>query len=296
MASLSLAVFPSAAAAATTAAAGGASAASSLASLESHLLSLTPQQLFSAVSSVLSSPLASSSAALLSSRSRKRRRSHHSAAAAVDGEGAALDQPPAHSHTHLNSLTRAVSSGDDELNSAGHTADDGGAVVFPVSSSWLRVACDCTVRLCTAQLQRATQRTRKQQPPQAAAVAAGQQHGRAQSEACSGSPCVSYLCSLHVLLSTHCVSLSACPQLLPLTLHCADTHPQLIRALLTTTHDWSEEQIVRALKHALHSAEANTPKAGAQQADGEEWRTHHTLSVSAHNSALSPPAAPHVQA
>ena len=139
--------------------------------------------------------------------------------------------------------------------------------MLPVNAEWVRVACESCEQLCRAQQQRARQRARKQQPPQQ------QQQSSGVDAVCGGSPCLSYLCSLHLLLSTHCVSLSACPSLLPLTLQCSTSHPQLLRALLTATHDWSEAQIVQALRHVLHARNA-TP----QPLEKGEWRTDHTLS------------------
>ena len=229
--------------------------------MESHMLSLTPQQLFSALSSVLLSPSASVGPSITSHRSRKRRRAPHPAPSISGLHGA------------LESDAGVGSGDDDELHAAVAAMDDSApppVTVLPVSAEWLRVACNCCAQLCAAQQQRWRQRRRKQEQqqqqqqqllqhraPPAQSDQAAHQLASAE-ESCTGSPCVSYLCSLQLLIGTHCVSLTACPALLQLTLQCYTSHPQLLRALLTATHDWSEAQIVQALRHVLHAGNVDT--------------------------------------
>ena len=250
-------------------------------SLESHLLSLTSQQLFAALASVLSSPSASLRhplSQLSSSRSRKRRRVQHGQpdSAAADG-----DSGPGQSAA----VQPFTGSGEDDYSAA--AAVEEAAVVLPVSAEWVRVACECCIQLCAAQQQRRQHRRRKQpQQPAAAPAAAIAATPQAQHELqngdgeCSGSPCTSYLCSLHLLLSTHCLSLTACSSLLPLTLKCYHSHPTLLRALLTATHDWSEAQLGRALKHILSGLHSSQQQQQQQQAATEttDWRPDQTLS------------------
>ena len=229
-----------------------------------HLLSLSPQQLHSTLSRLLSSPSPSLPHVATSNRSRKRRRVQHTLAP-IDYEAPVTD----------------IRSGMDDPETAAVTVSDSAALVLPVSAEWIRIACHCCERLCTAQQQRGLQRRHKQ--PLST---------EPQPDVCTGSPCVSYLCSLHLLLATHCVSLSACPSLLPLTLRCSVSHPHLIRTLLTATHDWSEAQIVEALQATLRTHTARDSNGTAQQA--AEWRTNHTLSEQQPTSehSIDRPAAP----